>query len=179
MPQIHPDMPTMVLEPGSAGVAALGEFAPNHIVAILLMAAGVLLLVLALRRGVPFGSPKVSAAPPPPAGDAAGGASGSEALRNVMRESEELATLLAEQVDRQAARLERLISEADERIRRLERLAAAPEPARARPSREDATDPLNQRIYEMADEGMPPVEIARALSQQTGKVELVLALRRR
>jgi hypothetical protein len=44
---------------------------------------------------------------------------------------------------------------------------------------EDRTDPLNRRIYEMADQGLPPVEIARSLNQQTGKVELVLALRPR
>jgi hypothetical protein len=83
-------------------------------------------------------------------------------------------------MDRQAARLEQLIAEADSRIRRLERLNSAPPPA---PPRQvltgDTTDPLNRRVYELADEGMPPVEIARALQQQTGKVELILALRQR
>jgi hypothetical protein len=78
-------------------------------------------------------------------------------------------------MDRQAARLEQLIAEADVKIRHLERLTAGARPMPA----DKATDPLNQRIYEMADEGMPPVEIARTLKQQTGKVQLILALRRK
>ena len=98
----------------------------------------------------------------------------------VLNEAQELASLLAEQMDRQAARLEELIAEADSRIRRLERMNSAPLKEPVRPAQSgDAADPLNRRIYELADEGVPPVEIARALQQQTGKVELILALRKR
>jgi hypothetical protein len=32
-------------------------------------------------------------------------------------------------------------------------------------------------VYELADGGRDPVEIARALDEQIGKVELILALR--
>ena len=39
-------------------------------------------------------------------------------------------------------------------------------------------DPFSRRVYELADSGMAPVDIARSLEEQTGKIELVLALRR-
>ncbi len=38
-------------------------------------------------------------------------------------------------------------------------------------------DPLVEKIYKMADEGQTPIEIARNLDEQIGKVELILALR--
>ena len=85
--------------------------------------------------------------------------------------------LLAEQADRKAERLERMLVEADARIRHLERLTADMRAARP-PDRSSTTDPLNQRVYDLADEGVPPVEIARQLKTQTGKVQLILALRR-
>lgn len=39
-------------------------------------------------------------------------------------------------------------------------------------------DPLAGEIYKLADSGLLPVQIAQKLSQHTGKVELLLALRR-
>jgi hypothetical protein len=39
-------------------------------------------------------------------------------------------------------------------------------------------DPMAREIYQLSDQGLPPVEIARRLGQHTGKVELILALRR-
>jgi hypothetical protein len=39
-------------------------------------------------------------------------------------------------------------------------------------------DPMAHEIYRLSDEGLPPVEIASRLGQHTGKVELILALRR-
>ncbi|GEM_PF-1251026 len=38
-------------------------------------------------------------------------------------------------------------------------------------------DPLTANVYELADRGRSPVEIARYLDEQVGKVELILALR--
>ena len=38
-------------------------------------------------------------------------------------------------------------------------------------------DPLAEQIYELADAGRTPVEIAQDLDEQVGKVELILALR--
>jgi hypothetical protein len=156
--------------PAAALRTGLAEFGPNQIVSMLLMTAGVLMLGLALRR-TPVAPPTTPVAPP--------SQSPATSLEPVLRDAEELAALLASQMDRQTARLERLIAEADDRIKRLERLAAAAEAPSVQRLHPDSADPLNRRIYDLADEGLPPVEIARALSQQTGKIELILALRQR
>jgi hypothetical protein len=39
-------------------------------------------------------------------------------------------------------------------------------------------DPLHQRVHELADQGLDPIEIARRIERPTGQVELILALRR-
>lgn len=39
-------------------------------------------------------------------------------------------------------------------------------------------DAIAREIYRLSDSGLPPVEIASRLGQHTGKVELILALRR-
>ena len=143
----------------------------SQVVPLALIVAGAVLLLMAIWRGQIGGRPAKPA--PPPTSPAA-----AQQVQVVMRDAEELAGLLAGQMDRQAARLERLISDADARIRQLERLSADVRAARPADASLGA-DPLNQRIFEMADEGMPPVEIARTLKQQTGKVQLILALRRK
>src|SRR5881396_2914094 len=86
-----------------------------------LMIGGLLLLIWALRHAPHALRPPAARVPPVPPSLAPG----SDPVGTVMRDAEELASLLAGQMDRQAARLERLIADADERIRRLERLAAA------------------------------------------------------
>jgi hypothetical protein len=109
---------------------------------------------------------------------------GREVLRAVMGDAEELAHRLATELDAKAERLERLIAQADDRLRRLDAPVSASEakPPRRAPSvvgGEDGRDPLNRRVYTLADEGLPPVAIAQRLDQPTGKVELILALRGR
>ncbi|MEX2219908.1 MAG: hypothetical protein WD749_14245 [Phycisphaerales bacterium] len=151
---------------------------PAQWLSVALMVGGMLVLVWACRgrqvRSAPV-RPRPAAAHPmaddPPS---------DPDPRSVVHDAEELLTLLAEQADHHAERLQRLIADADARIRRLEHLEAAPaRHSPDRPARADRADPLNQQIYALSDEGLPPVEIARKLEQQTGKVELVLALRRR
>jgi hypothetical protein len=110
---------------------------------------------------------------------------------------EELSQHLAARLDAKAARLELLIAQADDRIDRLSRLeqgggggaprvhimpgipnSRSPQPVHAAADEHDAgADPVTRQIYQLADEGLPPVEIARRLAQHTGKVELILALR--
>lgn len=51
------------------------------------------------------------------------------------------------------------------------------EPA-GRPSDPSPADPLHQDVYELADNGHSPLDIARRLEQQVGTIELILALRR-
>lgn len=65
--------------------------------------------------------------------------------------------------------------------------AGEEQPAAERPSVEVAAfgaayfggtlDPLTANVYELADRGRTPLEIARNLDEQVGKVELILALR--
>jgi hypothetical protein len=159
-------LPSAVVSLAQASSAWL---TPAQWMSVVLMVGGMLVLAWALkgRAADAIASAKSRPAAPP------------EAIpdpRSVVRDAEELLQLLAEQADEHAGRLERLIEDADARIRKLEQLAASGD---ARTRAEPKRDPLNQQIYELADEGLAPVEIARQLEQQTGKVELVLALRRR
>ncbi|HRQ72528.1 MAG TPA: hypothetical protein PLU35_05830 [Phycisphaerales bacterium] len=96
----------------------------------------------------------------------------------VMAEMHDLARELAAQLEARAAKLEKLIRDADERLSRLDALEAP----RARSGRQvsptPTADPLHTRVYELADRGLPTVEIAREIDRPTGQVELILALRR-
>ncbi len=113
-------------------------------------------------------------------------------------EAEELTRRLSAIMDNKAARLELLIEEADDRLARLDRASlgasvqtrpmehdagafrtSAPEPARTAPPPERHVDPTQRQIYELADSGLGPVEIAQRLDQPIGQVELILNLRRR
>ncbi len=100
----------------------------------------------------------------------------------------ETARRLAAQLDNKAGRLELLIQQADERIARLPRTGDGTEPEA--PGGEPAPgktigqgpvpaapDTLTSGVYELADAGRSPVEIAQQLDEQVGKVELILALR--
>lgn len=172
-----------------------------------LMAAGVALMTLVLlrrlwRRGKrrrSSGARKPVAARREDADRAS-----RERLDRVMVEVQELTRLCAAQMENRALRLERLIQEADEKIRRLEgmggegsdrlyeyRGAARGDAMLRGPAREersapgsglladDGIDPVTRRVYEMADRGEGPVQIASALEEHVGKVELILALRGR
>ncbi len=108
----------------------------------------------------------------------------------------ETAQRLAAQLDNKAERLEQLIARADDRLAALGGRVPDPPPdplpatASLRPGREGGRsgprssnrssaprDPLTQTIYELTDTGRSPLEIAKALDEQIGKVELILALR--
>ena len=117
------------------------------------------------------------------------GGGGGERSRESMVEVKRLADQVAATLDAKAEELVRLIRDADERIATLRRMNQAQPPprtaaaaaARATPRAEDGfedPDPMNQQIYQLADEGLTAVEIAQRLGQHTGKVELILALRR-
>ncbi|MBL0920979.1 MAG: hypothetical protein IBJ10_02490 [Phycisphaerales bacterium] len=106
---------------------------------------------------------------------------------------EELAERLAAMLDEKAARVERLIGAADERLAALERggerverpevrvvateFAGARAPAGFVAARDMEPDPLHREIFRLADDGRSPAEIAKALDEQIGKVQLILALR--
>ncbi|MBL0926541.1 MAG: hypothetical protein IBJ11_02670 [Phycisphaerales bacterium] len=141
-------------------------------------------------------------------------AGAAEELRHFIADARAVTRESAGLIDDRAARLERLIVQADERLKllaglleRLDESAGAAAEGGDRSSetgarggaggeggetesgwprrggapryRDDASDPLSRRVLELADEGLTPVEIARRLEEQTGKVELILALRGR
>jgi hypothetical protein len=145
-----------------------------QLLSVFLMVGGILTLIWAFRGRL--GAGRAGARGPAAQGPAAGRGA---RLEESVAQARELAGLLEGQVDGAARRLERLIEQADEKIRRLERLAAAETPSRGYRAEAPAVDPLNQQVYTLADDGLPPVEIARQLQQHTGKVELILALRKR
>lgn len=153
-------------------IAAAGERA--DLVPLGLIAAGLVVAVLALLLLLPRPGGRRSAknvattraAPGTPAGDAV-----------------TVARQLAAELDARADRLERLLGEAREAIARLESGAGVGaggdfegKPGAAPLSK--SLDGLTTRIYELADGGRTPVEIAQATGQHTGQVELILALRR-
>lgn len=113
-------------------------------------------------------------------------------LEHVMADGEELTRRLAAILDNKAARIETLIEHADQRLAALAeaeeraRNAPAPQPAPAQPTSRPqpeppaplSIDPLHRKVYELADKGATPVEIARQIDRPTGQIELILALRR-
>lgn len=103
-------------------------------------------------------------------------------LEQVMVEVEQLARRFGAQLDAKSMKLEKLIDEADRRIARLEAMdsgsPSALPPAQAPSSQVAAPDSeLAASVYRLADAGNDAIEIARALGEHVGKVELILALR--
>ncbi len=174
-------MPTLFPFIAAASLSSVSPLADASLVqsvALGLMIAGAIVGGWSMRSSIAEIARRVFKRPP--ASDSTGGGvaaspAQSEALSSVMADAEELAQLLADRMDRQAARMEQLIAAADDRLAKLEKALAQPVPRG--PNRQDATDPLSRQVYDLSDRGMPSVEIARQLNQQTGKVELILALR--
>ncbi len=110
-------------------------------------------------------------------------------LERLMADAEELTRRLAAVLENRAARIEVLLEQADERLAALETArtsAPTTEASRTPPpaagfSLSDAaptTDPLHRKVYDLADRGLTPVDIARQIDRPTGQIELILALRR-
>lgn len=151
----------------------------------MLMSAGVLLLVFlalsSLRRRMRQQAKQSRATPRERIDAIQSQAKKRQMVDGYMADAEELTRRLAAHLDNKAAWLEKLIEDADDRIRRLEliehRQGQEPQQTTA-PRIEPGEDPIKRRIYELADQGLRPIEIAKELDQHTGKIELVLALRR-
>jgi len=111
-------------------------------------------------------------------------------MEEVMVHLEEFARGVQGRIDTRFAKLEAVIRDADERIDRLERLVRHADGAPAldvtidgqSPDADNAPiqeDDLRQRsIYEWADEGQTPLQIAEQTGQSLGEIELILALRK-
>ena len=117
-----------------------------------------------------------------------------EDLGALLVQVEEVTRQMNAQMDTKFRKLERVIRDADERAARLDRLLRA---AEGRPIcdvtvGDDHGETLNPppeqgsdggreargaQVYQLADAGHSPVEIAEQTGQRTGEVELILALR--
>jgi hypothetical protein len=118
-------------------------------------------------------------------------ASERDTLESLMVEVQELTRTCAAQLDNRARQMNELVQQADERIGELQATLRA-EPARREPTPttmpfqpaaarrlaldDEPTDPIAERIFELSRAGLSPIDIARKLDEQVGKVELVLAM---
>jgi len=159
----------------------------------LLSTAGVILITICvismLRRRLRAGRRRT----PPRVAGTRPGSSHAEARARIesrraidtsLAEAEELVRRFAAHLDTKSARLEKLLRDADERLASLSALSnagGAPSRSTARSaataSMDRSADPTSLNIFRLADEGLPPIEIAQRLSEGVGKVELILALR--
>jgi hypothetical protein len=110
-------------------------------------------------------------------------------LEQLMVEIEQLARRFGTQLDAKSIELERLLSQADQRIEQLRQLASHASPAPGaqvddaqpgpapRPPVSRMDDPLSRSVYQLADSGYTPPQIAAELKEHIGKIELILALR--
>ena len=174
------------VQPGSStaepGVATEQPGAAGSMLPAVLMVAGILLLVIILLSKQRGRGRRVSddKTPTERLADLREAAASRDSLDAVKVDVEELAHRLAAQLDNKAARLEKLIADADDRLSRLEQRGT---PEHATPTlitptlTNQSDDPTRARVYELADKGHSSVEIARQLDQPTGHVELILSLR--
>lgn len=111
-------------------------------------------------------------------------------IEHLMVQLEELSRGINAQIDTKFAKLEQSIADADKRITALRTLLDYPrsdakssrdvtpqEPRASVPTRSPGADDRFQAIYELADQGLSPVEIGRKLGRRTGEIELILNLR--
>src|SRR5687767_8058912 len=95
----------------------------------------------------------------------------------LMVELQELSRRISAEIDTRFAKLEAAIRDADRRIAVLNRLSrsAADRPDDGMKSDFDARHGV---VYELADAGFSPIEIARDLGKTPGEIELILNLRK-
>jgi hypothetical protein len=170
---------------------AAGEWGPSLRQWLLLGALGAvgvaILVVGRMRRGRLDGSPRHYRREIDSANR------DSVAIRNdlsqLLDELDRLSRRIDAQIDQRYSALQQAITDADQRISALRILlhaaregAAEPGPAPSPPGQtpppaDSTVDPRARRIYQLADEGLTPVEIARRLEEPAGEVELILNLR--
>jgi len=119
-------------------------------------------------------------------------------MGNLLVELSEMSRQMTGQLDTRAARLEALLREADQKIAMLRSLGSAggraiphgvlveaklleadAVPMRAADDVIPTVDPRHAEVYDLADEGQSPQDIARHTGRPSGEIELILALRGR
>ena len=102
-------------------------------------------------------------------------------MTELVVELEKMARQMTSQLETRAAKLELLIREADEKIAAL-RSVDRPAPQTVHVETVTARQALlpdtrHTGVYELADQGQSPRQIAQQLSRPYGEIELILALR--
>ncbi|MCG3179860.1 MAG: hypothetical protein BIFFINMI_02206 [Phycisphaerae bacterium] len=152
-----------------------------------ILVAGVAVLVFFLLRAnrQKLANRRAIGAPADDAADTRSGARAAQQIRDqldeLMVQLEELARESNATIETRSVKLEVLIEQADERIARMEQLL---KDAQARPSAGPQADPgpapvnpEHEKVYNLADAGRTPVQIASQVGRDVGEVELILALR--
>ncbi len=104
-------------------------------------------------------------------------------LESLIAELEQLSRKISAEIDTRFAKLEAAMHDADRRIAALHRLSqqqagqTGQAPPREAGPVSDRPEDRYTLIYELADVGFSPVEIARDLGRTPGEVELILNLR--
>ncbi len=165
-----------------------------------LMACAIVLLTIAVhrRRREGFGNLPKNLPRKDRSDDLAARQAIKDDMQALLVELQDLSRKINAQIDTRFAKLEAAIADADRRIEVLQRLsraargepvvdvtigeespdrpAADPSPTSAAP----AHPPIRHAVvYDLADTGKSPVEIAQALGRTPGEIELILALRPR
>ena len=98
-------------------------------------------------------------------------------LEALMVELQELSRKIGAEIDTRFAKLEAGMRDADRRIATLTRLTR--KTGQVPPPPEDNSEPdlRHAIVYELADSGLKPVDIARRLGKTPGEIELILNLR--
>ena len=97
-----------------------------------------------------------------------------------MSELQNLTDKIRQQVDQELSRLDKARLLAAQESARLEALLAetrsAPNTATQTP--EDNLNGKHREVYELAEQGLEPLEIAQQTGQSLGEIQLILALRK-
>ncbi len=96
-------------------------------------------------------------------------------LASAVSELEGLAEKIRGQVDQELVRLEKARLLAATESERLEALLAQTQPEPNPPLKESPND-KHRQIYELAEQGLEPLEIAQQTGESLGEIQLILAL---
>jgi len=98
-------------------------------------------------------------------------------LESTVSELHGLAEKIQQQVDQELARLEKARLLAATESDRLEALLAQTQSGSDAPAKNSLADKHHQ-VYELAEQGLEPLEIAQQTGQPLGEIQLILALRK-
>lgn len=100
-------------------------------------------------------------------------------IEDLLVELQDLSRKISAEIDTRFAKLEAAIHDADRRIAALQRLTRQAQKQAVNKTNNSAEpDDRHSIVYELADAGHTPVEIAKDLGKTPGEIELILNLRK-